>query len=273
MTPRIPAAETLLSLRECADRLGVHYMTAYKYVRHGRLPATKVGTEWRVAESDLEAFVATDPSDDTPSPWADRLAGRLLVGDHAGAWGVAEAAMAAGMEPAQIYTEVLTPAMRAIGEGWASGIVSVAAEHRATAVAHGIVGRLGPRFSRRGRKRGRVVIGSPPGERHALAVALATDFLRADGWEVISLGADLPIDEFVRAAAEARPVAAVAISVTGTPGMFAVPELVAALRRAGLGPIVLGGGAVDAALAARCGVDAWATDGPGAVAALAAVTA
>lgn len=273
MTPRIPAAETLLSLRECADRLGVHYMTAYRYVRLGRLSAVKVGTEWRVAESDLEAFVAIEPGVDTPSPWADRLAGRLLVGDHAGAWGVVEAAMASGMDPPHIYTDVLGPAMHAIGDGWSHGIVSVAAEHRATAVAQGIVGRLGPRFSRRGRKRGRVVIGSPPGERHAMAVALATDFLRADGWEVVSLGADLPVDEFVRAAVEARPVAAVAISVTGTPGMFAVPELVAALRASGLGPIVLGGGGVDASLAARCGVDAWATDGPGAVEALRSVTA
>ena len=32
-----------LGLRECAERLGVHYMTAYRYVRTGMLPATKVG--------------------------------------------------------------------------------------------------------------------------------------------------------------------------------------------------------------------------------------
>ena len=31
----------LLSLQEAADRLGVHYMTAYRYVRTGRLRAVQ----------------------------------------------------------------------------------------------------------------------------------------------------------------------------------------------------------------------------------------
>ena len=31
-----------ISLQEAADQLGVHYMTVYRYVRHGRLPARKV---------------------------------------------------------------------------------------------------------------------------------------------------------------------------------------------------------------------------------------
>jgi excisionase family DNA binding protein len=42
-----PAAG-LLGLREAADRLGVHYMTAYRYVRTGRLPATRIGAQWWV---------------------------------------------------------------------------------------------------------------------------------------------------------------------------------------------------------------------------------
>ena len=161
MTSRAPA---MLTLRECADRLGVHYMTAYKYVRMGRLPAVKVGSEWRVLESDLAAFLGADPVASGPSPWADRLAGRLLVGDQAGAWSVLEAAMSSGLDPGDVYLEVLAPALRAIGDGWRAGIVSIAAEHRASAVADGLIGRLGPRFTRRGRKRGRVLIGSPPGE-------------------------------------------------------------------------------------------------------------
>ena len=38
----------LLGLQEVADRLGVHYMTAYRYVRTGRLPATRIGAQWWV---------------------------------------------------------------------------------------------------------------------------------------------------------------------------------------------------------------------------------
>jgi excisionase family DNA binding protein len=38
-----PARPETLTLHEAAERLGVHYMTAYRYVRHGQLFATKVG--------------------------------------------------------------------------------------------------------------------------------------------------------------------------------------------------------------------------------------
>ena len=34
--------ESRLTLQEAADRLGVHYMTAYRYVRTGRLERFKV---------------------------------------------------------------------------------------------------------------------------------------------------------------------------------------------------------------------------------------
>ena len=38
-----------LTLNEAAELLGVHYMTAYRYVRLGFLQATKVGGCWRAA--------------------------------------------------------------------------------------------------------------------------------------------------------------------------------------------------------------------------------
>ena len=46
----------LLTLPQVADKLGVHYMTAYRYVRTGRLPATRVKGAWQVDPADL-AFV------------------------------------------------------------------------------------------------------------------------------------------------------------------------------------------------------------------------
>ncbi|HCN09685.1 MAG TPA: DNA-binding protein, partial [Lentisphaeria bacterium] len=42
-----------LSLREAADELGLHYMTVYRYVRTGLLPATMDGGMWRVTVADL----------------------------------------------------------------------------------------------------------------------------------------------------------------------------------------------------------------------------
>lgn len=261
--PRTPVSDQTLSLRECADRLGVHYMTAYKYVRHGRLAAAKVGSEWRVRSADLEAFLTGPVSG--PAPWADRLEARLLAGDHAGAWGVVEAAMSSGLDPAAIYVRLLAPALRDIGEGWAQGTIGIADEHRASAAAARLVGRLGPRFIHRGRPRGRLVIGTPPGEHHGLAVSMAADHLRGAGWEVIELGCDLPVADFVRGVTEAGSVSAIAVSITTAPAVRAAHDLIRALRFAELGPIVVGGGAVNPEAALRLGADAWASDGPGGV--------
>jgi excisionase family DNA binding protein len=55
-TERPVPASTDITLTEAAELLGVHYMTAYKYVRTGRLAATKVGGGWRIS-SYLTAFV------------------------------------------------------------------------------------------------------------------------------------------------------------------------------------------------------------------------
>ena len=257
-------APRTLSLKECAERLGVHYMTVYRYVRLGMLPARKVGSTWEILESDLEDFRAA-PSTNSgrrQAPWADRFLARLLAGDEPGAWKVVEAAMAAGVDAPAVHTTIIGPAMREVGDRWHSGSISVADEHRASSIVSRIVGRLGPRFVRRGRRRGTVVIGTPPGERHGLPVAMVADLLRACGYEVVDLGADLPVDSFVDAVVAREPVAAVGISVTDTTCLDEARPLVAALRSATTAPIVVGGRAIGSARdAERVGADAWFAEG------------
>ena len=43
-----------LSLHQAADLLGVHYMTVYRRVRLGILPARKVDGTWLIDPADLE---------------------------------------------------------------------------------------------------------------------------------------------------------------------------------------------------------------------------
>lgn len=47
-----------LNLKQVARLLDVHYMTAYRYVRSGRLPARRDGAAWLVDRGDLDAFRA-----------------------------------------------------------------------------------------------------------------------------------------------------------------------------------------------------------------------
>lgn len=239
-----------LTLHEAAEELGVHYMTAYRYVRLGLLPAAKQGGSWRVRRSDLDEFRATGGTADagrggSTAPWSERLEARLVAGDTRGAWGVIESALAAGADARGVYLDVLSPAMVSIGSRWQAGEIDIAVEHRATVIAMRLVGRLGPRFVRRGRSRGSVVLGAPAGEQHALPVAILSDLLRVEGWEVSDLGADTPSASFVHAIGEVDSVAGVGISITNAAHLPAAADAAAMIRDVAPGlPVIVGGRAV-----------------------------
>ena len=262
-------------------------MTAYRYVRNGTLPAHKSGGEWQVDPADLATLKAHRPTasggerprsggerprsgGERPRSGGERpprrsvhrvrLERRLLAGDEAGAWGVIEAAMASGAEPAEILTEMLSPSLRSIGQRWADGELVIADEHRASAVAQRLIARMGPRFHRPGRRKGSVVLGSVAGDRHSLPTAILSDLLRGAGLEVTDLGPDCPASSFVDAVEWAGSPSAVGVCVTAPEAVDAVPDVLAAMRAGGVTcPVVVGGGAIgDHATAMSLGADLWA---------------
>ena len=237
-----------ISLTEAATRLGVHYMTAYRYVRTGQLPAVKVGGEWNVAASDVDSFrkesAPTVTKGRRQADFHKRLEGRLVVGDESGAWTVIESALAAGVEPAHIYLDVLAPALAQIGADWAAGRATIAAEHRATAVTIRLIGRLGPHFNRPGKKRGTVIIGAPSGDQHSVPGAMAADLLRGQGFDVLDLGANTPAESFVDAARHADRLIAVGISATTGPNAEAIRGTISLVHSELDCPVVLGGHAL-----------------------------
>lgn len=223
------------TLQETADELGVHYMTAYRYVRLGLLDAAKIGGVWQVQESAIGAFrngTGAGPVEaGSAAPWAERLEARLVEGDASGAWGVVEAAMTSGAGVRSVYLDLLGPALVAIGARWAAGEFDVSVEHQATGIAMRIIGRLGPRCVQRGRSRGAVLIGSPVGEAHGLPSAILGDLMRLRGWDVIDLGADTPSTSFVDAARRAPDLAGIAMSVTLDEHLPAAHECCSVVRR------------------------------------------
>jgi excisionase family DNA binding protein len=251
----------VIGLNDAASRLGVHYMTVYRYIRTGRLPAVKVAGEWRVEQCDVDRLRRQEPvarGRGSRRSWAtSRMIDRLLAGDEVGAWNVAESALASGADPADVHLELLAPALRAIGERWEAGDVDVGDEHRASVVARRLIGRLGPQFARRGRKRGVVVLGAVAGERHEIPVAMVADQLRGTGFEVVDLGADTPAASFSATARKLGPVC-VLVSVTGSGHEAAVAEAVGSLRSAVCSALLVGGAAVPHEQAALAlGSDRW----------------
>jgi len=192
-------------------------------------------------------------------------------GDEAEAWRLVQSALATAYTPQDLYLDVLSSAMRRVGDEWAAGRLDVADEHRATVVMYRLVGRLGPRFARPGTPRGTVVLGAPSGDPHGLATALVADPLRGRGFAVVDLGADTPSASWAEAVGASDRLLGVGI-VASTPDDDAVASTVAAIRGVREVLIVLGGVAIrDEAHALALGADVWSPDGRVAVEALAAL--
>jgi DNA-binding transcriptional MerR regulator/methylmalonyl-CoA mutase cobalamin-binding subunit len=150
-----------------------------------------------------------------------------------------EATAGASFEPAA--ERYLLPALRALGEAWASGRLDVAAEHTAS---HAVMRRFAAAYqaaARPGSERRGILVGMPPGARHELgALAFAVAARRA-GLPVVYLGADLPIEDWIQAARRTRPRAVVIGAPTRDDRRAAI-EVARALRDAQPALVVAFGG-------------------------------
>ena len=183
-----------ITLHEAADRLGVHYMTAYRYVRLGILPAQK------------SAALAGRSRRPGPAGGDARPPSRRRRGDGAGpthaAMGGPTAAAAAGAatstaagrssrrrwRPASSPRRLRRypgPALHAIGDVWRWATSASSRSTSRAASPPPSIGRLGPRFRRRGRTARDHHRRDAAGERHGLGVAMLADILRGDGFAVL----------------------------------------------------------------------------------------
>jgi excisionase family DNA binding protein len=49
----------LMTIKEVADFLRISTISAYSWVRDGKLPAIRIGKEWRVRSRDLDEWLET----------------------------------------------------------------------------------------------------------------------------------------------------------------------------------------------------------------------
>ena len=192
-----------MDLREAAGTLGVHYQTAYGWVRQGVLPARKVGRGYELDSADVGALadrrrLGTEPARPIHvRNWAAQAQGLYSViaaGEETQARHRLER-LAVGVPLIDLCEHVIAPALRRIGDDWAAGAVSIAQEHRASAICERLIATHARQPA--GRPRGTAVVATPPGERHGLPALMAAACLREDRWLVHHLAADLPVAEVI----------------------------------------------------------------------------
>lgn len=114
----------------------------------------------------------------------------------------------------QVADRWILPQLGLLGDAWASGRLSVAQEHFASAALMramaAVFDRAGPAW-----QGATVVVGLPAGDRHELALLAFAACLRRAGVGAVYLGADVPTTEWVQAASGSRVRAAV-IGVTSS---------------------------------------------------------
>jgi excisionase family DNA binding protein len=262
-TDPAPTTPEALNLKQVARLLDVHYMTVYRYVRQGRLPAHQVGTAWRVERRDVDAMLAAvAPGDDGPkasADWAGRLADHLVTGEEVEAWRVIGDALSSGHDVASIHLEVVAGAIGRVSAGVGDGRYTAATERIAVATASRLLARLGGQFPHRGRKRGTVVLAAPPGEHHGVPLLLVANLIRHAGYRVVELGTDTPAADVIDAVESLPKVVAIGLGVTTVERLDAARELVLSVRDAHPAvPILLGGQAVrNIDIAKLAGATAW----------------
>jgi methanogenic corrinoid protein MtbC1 len=112
-----------------------------------------------------------------------------------------------------------------------------------------------------------VLIGTVAGDLHDIGKNIVTFILEVNGFNVVDLGIDVPIDDFVAAVRQHRP-AVVGLSGFLTLAFDAMRDTVAAIDAAGLRDglkIMIGGGQVDEIVRAYTGADAFGLNAMAAV--------
>ncbi len=146
-----------------------------------------------------------------------------------------------GMSMAQVADTIIQPAMTEVGARWARNELSVAQEHRATALVQLVLARFSP--LPRGGARAAALIGCVEGNLHSLGARVVADTFEADGWDVHFMGADVPTRDLI-AYVRAHAVDIIGLSVALPLHLISAQRVVAALRRelgAACPRIVVGG--------------------------------
>lgn len=233
-----------LDLQSAADRLGVHYQTAYKWVRSGQLPAALVHGRYRIEPTALTAFAARRRRPRAPAArqprkgfaeLAERMFTHLVGGAERQARTVVAGLVADGVTFTTVIQEVLVPALRRIGAEWHAGRLAITVEHQAAAIVERLIGSHHP--TPPGRRRGTAVVAALSNDRHALPTAMAAAALREDNWNVHHLGADLPSDELM-AFCDEIPVDLVVVTVTNPDVVAAAEDVARRLESDGIRTLV-----------------------------------
>jgi MerR family transcriptional regulator, light-induced transcriptional regulator len=216
--------DPLLKTQPIAEALGVSVSTIKRWIDSGALPASRTAGKHRLVPfSEAVRFARRQG---LPLEKLEEMGGGPLIslregigpevcevlvaalrtGDRKRARAIVFAAHESGCGAAAIADQLIRPVMERIGHGWAAGSLDVSQEHQGTQILAGALSAVNDVLSRSVLPAAPVAIGTAPaGDFYQLPILLGEMVLRELGWNVHSLGSNLPMSSLAGAVRRIRP--------------------------------------------------------------------
>jgi corrinoid protein of di/trimethylamine methyltransferase len=192
----------------------------------------------------------------------------ILSGDNKTALAVTQQAVAEGVQPMELITNYMIPAMSEVGRRFECEEYYVPELLLAARAMKGSLEVLRPLLAASGAQPlARVVIGTVKGDLHDIGKNLVSSMLEGGGFEVIDLGTDVTPQRFIEAV-QSHNANIVALSALLTVTMPMMKNTIDALKQASLRSrvkVMVGGAPVTRDFADSIGADGYSETATGAV--------
>jgi len=177
-----------------------------------------------------------------------------------------EEALSSGKTALEINNQMLIPAIEEVGRKYDKKEIYLPQMILSAETMQQAFHVLEPHFARsEAHAKGTVVICTVKGDVHDIGKNIVGLFLKNQGFKVIDLGKDVPVEEIVGKVQEVK-ADVVGLSALMTTTMVQMPKVIEALRKAGSSAkVIVGGAVVTKRYAAEIGADGYAKDGVSAV--------
>jgi methanol corrinoid protein len=177
-------------------------------------------------------------------PIMEEIAKFVVNGDEEGILPVVKKALGT-KSPMDVINEALIAGMNEVSRLWDEGTYFLPQVILSSDAMNVGIAECEAKMGKAMARKGKVVTHTAEGDIHDIGQVIVNALLNANGFEVINLGADVPVDKVVSACKEHRPVMVTGTALMTTT-MTAFPKIGHQLKAAGLGiPFVCGGGAVS----------------------------
>jgi 5-methyltetrahydrofolate--homocysteine methyltransferase len=192
----------------------------------------------------------------------------ILKGNRDKAVKTTEAALAEGVDPQEIVTKYMIPAMDEVGKRFECNEYFVPELLIAARAMKACLEKVKPLLVAAGAKpSGRVAIGTVKGDLHDIGKNLVAAMLEGGGFEIIDLGVDVSPERFAEAVKD-KGANIVCLSALLTTTMPSMKSTIEALKEAGLrgkAKVMIGGAPVTQQYADEIGADGYSENAAGAV--------